>query len=116
VIDLSWQLPERYQRLDLTAYVVEQFERRQAELAYSPVLHEQALVRLAAGLEGIEGGGLGAPMRTLVYVVDELRAHNVTWGVGRGSSCASYVLFLIGLHVVDCVALDVPAEEFFHDD
>jgi DNA polymerase III alpha subunit len=47
------------------------------------------------------------------YIVDTLRANNVVWGVGRGSSVASYVLHLIGVHKIDSVKYDIPIEEFF---
>jgi DNA polymerase III alpha subunit len=41
-----------------------------------------------------------------------MRANNIVWGVGRGSSVASYVLFLIGIHKVDSLYYDLPIEEF----
>jgi DNA polymerase III alpha subunit len=47
------------------------------------------------------------------YIVDTLRANNVVWGVGRGSSVASYVLYLIGVHKVDSIKYNLPIEEFF---
>jgi DNA polymerase III alpha subunit len=33
--------------------------------------------------------------------------------VGRGSSVASYVLFLIGVHKIDPIKYELPIEEFF---
>ena len=33
--------------------------------------------------------------------VDFMRENNIVWGVGRGSSVASYVLYLIGVHRID---------------
>ena len=47
------------------------------------------------------------------YIVDTLRENNVVWGVGRGSSVASYVLYLIGVHKVDSVKYNLPIGEFF---
>jgi DNA polymerase III alpha subunit len=47
------------------------------------------------------------------YVVDTLRANNVVWGVGRGSSVASYVLHLIGVHKIDSIKYNIPIDEFF---
>ena len=43
----------------------------------------------------------------------EVRANNVVWGVGRGSSVASYVLFIIGVHKIDSVKYKLPINEFF---
>ncbi len=49
------------------------------------------------------------------YIVDTLRANNVVWGVGRGSSVASYVLYLIGVHKIDSIKYNLPIEEFFKE-
>ena len=51
--------------------------------------------------------------KTLLYIIDTFKSQNVFWGVGRGSSCASYILYLIDLHLVDSVLYDIPMEEFF---
>jgi DNA polymerase III alpha subunit len=48
----------------------------------------------------------------LKYLVDTLRANNVLWGVGRGSSVASYVLFLIGVHKIDSIKYNLDIKEF----
>ena len=52
-------------------------------------------------------------LKTMKYVVDTLRANNVVWGVGRGSSVSSYVLFIIGVHKIDSVKYKLPINEFF---
>jgi DNA polymerase III alpha subunit len=50
------------------------------------------------------------------YLVDTLRKNKIIWGVGRGSSVASYVLYLIGVHKVDSIKYNLPIEEFFKGD
>lgn len=55
-------------------------------------------------------------LHAMKYIVDTLRANNVVWGVGRGSSVASYVLYLIGVHKIDSIKYDIPIEEFFKGD
>jgi DNA polymerase III alpha subunit len=52
-------------------------------------------------------------LKTMKYIVDTLRKNNVVWGVGRGSSIASYALFLIGIHKIDSIKYDIPITEFF---
>jgi hypothetical protein len=52
-------------------------------------------------------------LKAMKYIVDTLRANNVVWGVGRGSSVASYVLFIIGVHKIDSVKYKLPINEFF---
>lgn len=52
-------------------------------------------------------------LHVMKYIVDTLRKNNIVWGVGRGSSVASYVLYLIGVHKVDSIKYNLPIEEFF---
>ena len=46
------------------------------------------------------------------YLVDTMREKNILWGVGRGSSVASYVLYLIGVHKIDSIKYDLDIKEF----
>jgi DNA polymerase III alpha subunit len=55
---------------------------------------------------------LGDVLRCLIYVVDTMKAKRVTWGVGRGSSCSSYLLYLLDLHSVDAVKYDIDITDF----
>jgi DNA polymerase III alpha subunit len=48
----------------------------------------------------------------LKYLVDTLRENKVLWGVGRGSSVASYVLYLIGVHKIDSLKYNLDIAEF----
>ena len=48
----------------------------------------------------------------LKYLVDTMREHRIVWGVGRGSSVASYVLYLIGVHKVDSLKYKLDIHEF----
>jgi DNA polymerase III alpha subunit len=54
-------------------------------------------------------------LNAMKYIVDTLRANNIVWGVGRGSSVASYVLHIIGVHKIDSVKYNIPIEEFFKE-
>lgn len=48
----------------------------------------------------------------LKYLVDIMRSNNIIWGVGRGSSVASYVLYLIGVHKIDSLKFNLDIREF----
>jgi DNA polymerase III alpha subunit len=48
----------------------------------------------------------------LKYLVDTMRNHNIVWGVGRGSSVASYILYLIGIHKIDSIKYNLDVTEF----
>ena len=51
-------------------------------------------------------------LRYLIYLVDTMRKNNVVWGVGRGSSVSSYVLYLIGVHKVNSIKYGLDIHEF----
>lgn len=46
------------------------------------------------------------------YLVDTLRENKVLWGVGRGSSVASYCLYLLGIHKIDSIKCELDIREF----
>jgi DNA polymerase III alpha subunit len=41
-----------------------------------------------------------------------MHQNNVVWGVGRGSSVASYVLYLLGVHKIDSLKYNLDIHEF----
>ena len=51
-------------------------------------------------------------LKFLYYFIDVLKQNNIVWGVGRGSSVASYVLFLLEVHSVDSLYYDLDIHEF----
>ena len=95
-----WFIPTEYQDMDVAAFLVEKCPPENYE-------------RLATELALFEQHNMMPVLKFMKYLVDTLRANNVVWGVGRGSSVASYVLFLLGVHKVDSVKYDLPIEEFF---
>ena len=48
----------------------------------------------------------------LKYLVDTMRENNIVWGVGRGSSVASYCLYLLGVHKIDSIKFSLDIREF----
>ena len=51
----------------------------------------------------------------LKYLVDTMRENKIVWGVGRGSSVASYVLYLIGVHKIDSIKYNLDIKEFLKE-
>jgi DNA polymerase III alpha subunit len=97
----NWFIPYEYKTMDILDWLYQQCP--------TPEVRERVVeeLRLFAKHDMI-------PMlKTMKYVVDTLRANNVVWGVGRGSSVASYVLFMIGVHKIDSVKYKLPINEFF---
>jgi DNA polymerase III alpha subunit len=56
--------------------------------------------------------GLIGILRVLIYVINTLHDNNIVWGVGRGSSVSSYVLYLIGIHDIDSVEYNLDIIDF----
>jgi DNA polymerase III alpha subunit len=100
-IDTSnWLIPQEYKAMDIESYLVD-------------ICPKENYDRLIKELELYRSHKLVPVLRTMKYIVDTLRKNNIVWGVGRGSSVASYVLFLLGVHKIDSVKYDLPIEEFF---
>ncbi len=114
-IDLTWRLPKEFQDLNLEAYIFDKYVEFLNSAGYTLEEKQLADTRIALELQEINKRGMGEFICTLVYVLEVFRKEGVVWGVGRGSSCACYILFILGLHMVDCIRLDVPLEEFFHN-
>ena len=96
----NWFIPLEYKQLDIEEFLVNQCP----EENYPRLMEELAL---------FERNNMMPVLKTMKYVVDTLRKNNVIWGVGRGSSVSSYVLFLIGIHKIDSVKYNLPIDEFF---
>ena len=74
---------------------------------------EEQKFRVDQELELFIKNGMYDVLHVMKYIVDTLRENNIVWGVGRGSSVASYVLYLIGVHKIDSIKYNLPIEEFF---
>jgi DNA polymerase III alpha subunit len=99
----NWFMPEEYKNLNIVDYLMEKARKKTHTLHY---------LRTEAELGIYEKRGLFSLLRFLVYLVDTMKERNIVWGVGRGSSVASYVLFLIGIHKVDSVKYELDFNEF----
>ena len=51
-------------------------------------------------------------LRYMIYLVDYMRDNKIVWGVGRGSSVASFVLYLVGVHRINPIQFDLDWREF----
>jgi DNA polymerase III alpha subunit len=96
----NWLIPEEYKNFDIEEFLVQ----RCPEENYDRLIQELTLYR--------EHNFIPV-LRTMKYIVDTLRKNDIVWGVGRGSSVASYVLFLLGVHKIDSVKYNLPIDEFF---
>ena len=82
------------------------------EMLYSMCETEEQTERVSEELELFIQHGMLDLLFYLKYLVDTMRENNIVWGVGRGSSVASYVLFLLGVHKVDSIKYKLDIHEF----
>ena len=95
-----WHMPEEYKNLDIAEYVL------------GLCSTEAELQRVGHELLLYQERDLFNLLRYLKYLVDLMTENRVIWGVGRGSSVASYVLYKLGVHRIDSMFYNLEPEEF----
>ena len=96
----KWHMPREYQELDIAAYVL------------GLCSCEAELQRCGQELLLYQERDLFNLLRYLKYLVDVMTENRVIWGVGRGSSVASFVLYKLGVHRVDSLYYNLDISEF----
>jgi DNA polymerase III alpha subunit len=97
----NWFMPDEYKNLDIEAWIWEQ----------TPPWDPQH-TRVTEELAAFKERNMMDLLRWLKYFVDTCNKNNVVWGVGRGSSVASYILYLIGVHHIDSIKYNLEWQEF----
>lgn len=95
-----WHMPDEYKIMDIAKWLLDEC-KTQAELQR---VGEELLLYQERDLFNL--------LRYLKYMVDTFRKNNVVWGLGRGSSVASYALYLIGVHKINSMYYDLNINEF----
>ena len=95
-----WHMPQEYSELDIAEWLLNQCTTD----AERQRVGEELLMYLDRNLFPL--------LQYLKYLVDTMRANGVVWGVGRGSSVSSYVLYLIGVHKIDSIYYSLDITEF----
>jgi len=96
----QWNMPEEYLNFDIATHVLGLCQT------------DAELQRVGKELLLFQERGLFNLLRYLKYFVDTMRKNNIVWGLGRGSSTASYILYLLGVHKINSLYYDLPIEEF----
>ena len=106
----EWLMPDEYKDIDVAEFI----DYRLTELRLTERFESQRLLcrRIREELREFEKHGMTDLLRYMIYLVDFMRENNIVWGVGRGSSVASYVLYLIGIHKVDSFKHNLDYKEF----
>lgn len=96
----NWHMPQTYKDMDIAEYVLGMCKT------------DAELQRVGEELLLYQERDLFDLLKYLHYLVDVLKDNRVIWGVGRGSSVASYVLYLLGVHRIDSMFYDLDPHEF----
>jgi len=108
----EWFMPDKYKTLDIGADIMSRLIHTMQ--IYDPYDMQETVewTRVCEELEAFRERGMEDLLRYMVYLVDFMRENNIVWGVGRGSSVASYVLYLIGVHRINSIQYDLDWREF----
>lgn len=96
----NWYMPDEYKQVDIAAFVLSECKT------------DSELQRCGEELIMFQERGMFDVLRYLKYFVDTMREHKKVWGVGRGSSVSSYVLYILGVHRVDSLYYELSIDEF----
>lgn len=96
----AWLIPKSYVNLDIEQYLLD-------------LCPKENINRLQEELMLYKKYSMYDVLKAMKYLVDIMRENKVIWGVGRGSSVASYALFLLGVHKIDSVKYNLSIDEFF---
>lgn len=96
----EWVFPMIYQQIDVLAWLLDkcntQQQKDRVEEEYK-LYQDRDLVML---------------LRLFIFLVDHMRKNKSVWGVGRGSSVSSYILYLIGVHRVDSIKYKLDIKDY----
>jgi DNA polymerase III alpha subunit len=95
-----WHMPESYKHMDIAAHVLGLCDS------------QDELQRCGQELLLYQERGLFDLLRYLKYLVDVMKQHAIIWGVGRGSSVASHVLYKLGVHRINSMYYNLHISEF----
>ena len=96
----KWLIPQEYTEFDIAGYL------------YSLCNTEEESDRVIKELQLFDQYNMIDVLKFLKYLVDTMRENNILWGVGRGSSVASYCLYLLGVHKINSLKYDLDIREF----
>jgi len=95
-----WHMPEQYRTMDIAEHIL------------GLCTTDAELQRCGAELLLYQERDLFDLLRYMVYLVDVMDEHKIIWGVGRGSSVASYVLYKLRVHQINSMFYELNITEF----
>jgi DNA polymerase-3 subunit alpha len=96
----NWFMPKEYIEFDIVKWVLEQCDG------------DTELQRAGNELMAFQERNLLPLLNFMYYLVQTMRKHNIVWGVGRGSSVSSFVLYKIGINRINPIYYSLDFSEF----
>ena len=96
----NWFIPDKYKNINPYNYI--------RELAKT----QEEIDRVELEIQMFEERNMKNVLCFMIFFVDFMRENNIVWGVGRGSSVASYCLYLLGVHKVNSLTHKLDIKEF----
>jgi len=108
----EWFMPQEYKDLELEHHLFVKVQEQLQHASSDFIFNSAQWIRVEEELKAFEERGMEDLLRYMIYLVDFMRENNIVWGVGRGSSVASYVLYLIGVHRINSIQYGLDWQEF----
>jgi DNA polymerase III alpha subunit len=105
-------MPDEYKTIDVDDWCMRKLMKIKNASRPDQILHTKDWDRTSQELTAFHKRGMFPLLQYMIYLVDFMRENNIVWGVGRGSSVASYVLYLIGVHRIDSIKYELDWREF----
>jgi DNA polymerase III alpha subunit len=96
----QWFMPKEYEDFPMVEFLLDK------------TTNEEEYQRVVTELDLYIQHNMMTLLNYLKYLVDTMRSNNIVWGVGRGSSVASYCLYLLGVHKVNSIKYELDIHEF----
>ena len=112
VCQSEWFMPDEYKDLEIEMHLFVKVQEQLQNASTDFVFNSAQWKRVEEELKAFEDRGMEDLLRYMIYLVDFMRENDIVWGVGRGSSVASYVLYLIGVHRIDSIKYNLDWREF----
>jgi DNA polymerase III alpha subunit len=96
----DWFMPEEYRNFNVR------------EWCLGRCTTDEQINRVNAELDAYTDRGMIPLLQWTKHFVDTCNENGIVWGVGRGSSVASFVLYLLGVHQIDSVKYNLDWQEF----
>ena len=96
----TWFMPNEYYNFDVEEYCI------------SRCISDEEKIRVMEELQAFKQHNMMILLQWLKYFVDTCLKNDIVWGVGRGSSVASFVLYLLEVHRINSIKYKLDWQEF----